>query len=80
MTNTIEEINELVNQALALAQSIDLFKEIEVVLTCHKIQGQEFVIQQQLNEHSNANLLAGTHQDIGDQLGSIKKNAWFKVA
>jgi len=51
-----------------------------VVLTCHKIQGQEFVIQQQLNEHSNANLLAGTHQDIGDQLGSIKKNAWFKVA
>ena len=80
MTNTIEEINELLIQALALAQNIDRVKEIEVVLTCHKIQGQGFVLQKQLNEQSSANLVPRTPQDIGDQLGSIKKNAWFRVA
>lgn len=79
MTNTIEEITELLVQALTLAQNIDRVKKIEAVLTCQKIQGQGFVLQKQLNERSNANLLPGTPQDIGDQLGSIKKNAWFRV-
>jgi hypothetical protein len=78
MTNTIEEITELLIQALTLAQNIDRVKKIEAVLTCHKTQGQEFVIRKQRNEQSNANLLAETPQDIGDHLGSIKKNAWFR--
>jgi len=80
MTFTSEEIIKLLNEALALAQTVDGFKEAEVVLTCHRTGGQGFVLRQQLNEYGNADVITGTHQDVGDQLGAIKENIWFRAA
>jgi hypothetical protein len=80
MTHTTEEIIKLLNQALALAQTVDGFREAEVVLTCNRTGGQGFVLRQQLSEYGNADIITGTHQDVGDQLGTIKKNVWFRAA
>lgn len=80
MSHTIEEIIKLLNEALALAQTVDNFEEAEVVLTCHRASGQGFVLRQQLSEYGNADVITGTHQDVGDQLGAIKKNVWFRAA
>lgn len=79
MSYTIEEIIKLLNEALALAQTADGFTEAEVVLTCNKTHGQGFVLRQQLSEYGNADILTGSQQEIGDQLGSIKKNVWFRA-
>ena len=73
---TIEEIIKLLNEALALAQSVEHFQEAEVILTCQ----EGFVLRQQLHEYGDADIITGTHQEMGDQLGSIKKNNWFRAA
>tara|TARA_R110001599_G_scaffold96533_6_gene249599 strand:+ start:4440 stop:4682 length:243 start_codon:yes stop_codon:yes gene_type:complete len=80
MNYTIEEIIKLLNEALALAQSVDHFKEAEVILTCEQMRGQGFVLRQQLHEYGNSDIITGTHQEVGDQLASIKKNSWFRTA
>ena len=80
MNYTIEEIIKLLNEALALAQSVDHFKEAEVILTCEKTRGQGFLLRQQLHEYGNSDIITGTHQEVGDQLASIKKNSWFRTA
>ncbi|MBN8239875.1 hypothetical protein JF541_11995 [Marinobacter hydrocarbonoclasticus] len=46
MNYTIEEIIKLLNEALALAQSVDHFKEAEVILTYEKTRDQGFVLRQ----------------------------------
>lgn len=80
MTNTIDELNELLKEALALGQRMDRFKEGEAVLVCHTTGGQEFVLRQQVNEHDNRGNSKKPHQNVGDQLGAIKKNNWFRTA
>lgn len=80
MTHTTEEIIKLLNEALALAQTVDGFQEAEVVLTCNRASGQGFVLRQQLSEYGNADIIMGSHKEIGDQLGAIKKNNWFRAA
>lgn len=80
MNYTIEEIIKLLNEALALAQSVDHFKEAEVILTYEQMRGQGFVLRQQLHEYGNSDIITGTHQEVGDQLASIKKNSWFRTA
>ena len=80
MTHTIEEIIKLLNESLSLAQTADGFREAEVALTCNRAGGQEFVRRQQLSEYGNADIITGSHQELGDQLGTTKKNVWFRAA
>ena len=79
MTFTSDEIIKLLNEILALAQTMDGFRDAEMVLTCQQTRGQGFVLRQQLNEYNNADVITGTHQELGDQLGAIKKNIWFRA-
>lgn len=46
MTFTSDEIIKLLNEILALAQTMDGFRDAEMVLTCQQTRGQGFVLRQ----------------------------------
>ena len=79
MTNTIDELNKFLKEALRLGQKVDLFKEGEAMLICHKKDGKPWELRQQVSENDISENNPQQQPDVGDQLGSIKKNTWFRI-
>jgi len=84
MRNALDEISSLLREALAVAETIDLFKGATASLTLSCFDGSTATITETLDNPGDDTDNTGSsitqtppQKSLVDQLGDIKTNTWF---